>query len=155
VLAGDADSGPILAISDTQANDGTGRFSDLIARFTDAGMSVYAANAAGDNYPAWSLYHLRGADGEVTVQHRAIVDGAIVLSADDVAGNGEYIATLDDSELAARTRRPLDHPPGLPAAVRALTTASGPRTRCGSRERSPTSPTAAPSPTSTCAKRSR
>ena len=128
VLAGDEHSGPILAISDTEANDGIGGFSDLIAAFTDAGMSVYAANAAGDSYPAWSIYHLRGADGEVTVQHRPTVDGAIVLSADDLAGHGECLSTLDDSELAARTRRLLDHPAGLPAAVRALTWARGPRT---------------------------
>ena len=127
VLAGDADSGPILAISDTEANDGTGRFSDLIAALTDAGMSVYAANQAGDNYPAWNVYHLVDDDGEVSEEHRGMVDGAIVVSADDISGHGEYVGMLHDFELADRTRRLLDHPHGLPAAVRALAWATGPR----------------------------
>ena len=63
VLAGDEHSGRILAISDTEANEGTGRFSDLIAQLTAAGMSVYAANQAGDNYSPCSVYHLVGDDG--------------------------------------------------------------------------------------------
>ena len=127
MLAGDEHSGPILAISDTEANDGTARFSDVIALLTTAGMSVYAANQPGDNYPAWNVYHLVGEDGDVSVEHRGMVDGAIVLSADDLTGPDEYVAMLDDHELAQRTRRLLHHPPGLPAAVRALAWAAGPR----------------------------
>ena len=127
VLAGDEHSGAILAISDTEANDGTGRFSDVIARLTNAGMSVYAANQAGYGYPAWNVYHLVGEDGDVSVEHRGMVDGAIVLSADDLTAPDEYVATLDDNDLAGRTRRLLDHPAGVPAAVRALAWATGPR----------------------------
>ena len=127
VLAGDEHSGPILAISDTEANDGTARFSDLIAALTAAGLSVYAANQAGDSYPAWNVYHLVDDDGDVSEEHRGMVDGAIVLSADDLTGPDEYVGMLHDHELAERTRRLLDHPPGIPAAVRALAWATGPR----------------------------
>jgi hypothetical protein len=134
VLAGDEHSGPILAISDTEANDGTAGFSDVIALLTTAGLSVYAANQAGDNYPAWNVYHLVGEDGDVSVEHRGMVDGAIVLSADDITGHGEYVGMLHDFELAERTRRLLDHPHGMPAAVRALAWATGPRVPRDGRE---------------------
>ena len=127
VVAGDEHSGPILAISDTEANDGTARFSDLIAALTAAGVSVYAANQAGDSYPAWSIYHLVDDDGHVSEEHRGMVDGAIVLSADDITGPDEYVGMLHDHELAERTRRLLDHPHGVPAAVRALAWATGAR----------------------------
>jgi hypothetical protein len=130
VLAGEEHSGRILAISDTEANGGTARFSDLITALTNAGMSVYAANDAGDDYDAWNVYYLVGADGHVTEQHRSMVAGEIVVSASDLTGADEYVAQLDDGELGARARRLLDHPP-LPAAVRALTRAIGPRTRDG------------------------
>ena len=132
VLEGDSDSGAILAITDTQANDGTAAFSEIITALNDAGMSVYAANHPGDNYAAWSVYHLLGDEGRVTEHQRRFVDGEIVLGAGDLTGRDEYVAQLSDSELAARTRRLLDHPPELPAAVRALAWASGPRTPGGS-----------------------
>ena len=94
---------------------------------TAAGISVYAANQAGDNYPAWNVYHLVDDDGDVSEEHRGMVDGAIVVSADDITDHGEYLGMLHDFELAERTRRLLDHPHGLPAAVRALAWATGPR----------------------------
>lgn len=125
VLAGDDDSGPILAISDTQANDGTERFRELIAALTEVGMSVYAANQAGDNYPAWNVYYLANANH--VQQHRYFVDGEIVVNASDLAAPGELFSNLSDSDLASRTREMLDHPPGLPAAVLAHAWARGPR----------------------------
>lgn len=57
VLAGDARSGPILAIVDEHADHLTAAYAGLIAALTEARMHVFAGNDAGRDYSAGWEYH--------------------------------------------------------------------------------------------------
>lgn len=118
VLAGDADSGPILKIVDCEANYGTCAFDELTGLLTAAGLSVWAANEAGDDYGASWEYHAGAPD--TAVSGGRMDRGELVVAAGDLlSGDETRLDEVSDSDLAARTRRLLDLPDGIAAAVKA------------------------------------
>jgi len=117
VLAGDERSGPILAIVDEHADHGTAAYAGLIAALTEAGMHVFAGNDASHDYRAGWEYHPPAGNG-LGSEHRRRDRGVLVVSACDLLSDGERaVAEGSDDALAARTRRLISYPAGLPAAV--------------------------------------
>ncbi len=117
VLAGDAQSGRILACVDEQANYGTAAYSDLIAELTAAGLHVYAGNEAGDAYGAGSEYHPAG--GAARERRRCDSGDMSLIAMDLLSGGEKKLSEVPDAELAARTRVLLSAPSALPPAVAA------------------------------------
>ncbi len=125
VLAGDEDSGPILAFVDPEANYGTGAYQELIGALGACGLHVYAGNEAGGDYGGeWEYHHPPDADGSLySVETRREDRGEIVVGAADLSGIAvEYqtLAEMPDSTLAGLVRRALAPPTGIPAAVLAV-----------------------------------
>jgi hypothetical protein len=117
VLAGDAHSGRILACIDAQANYGTAAYADLIDVLSAAGLHVYAGNDAGGDYGAGWEYHPAAGTGR-GAQHRRCYHGELCVTASDLIAQGQQdVVDVPDHELAARTRRLLAAPAGIPPAV--------------------------------------
>jgi hypothetical protein len=117
VLAGDERSGQVLAIVDEHADHGTAAYTGLIAALREAGMHVFAGNDAGRDYSAGWEYHPPAGNGRESERRRRD-RGVLVVSACDLLEDGERtVAEVADEILAARTRRLISYPAGLPAAV--------------------------------------
>ncbi len=125
VLAGDEDSGPILALVDPESNYGTGAYEDLTAALIACGLHVYAGNEAGGDYGgSWEYHHPPDADGSrYSIETRREDCGELVVGAAELTGLAvEYktLAEMPDSTLAGLVRRALAPPTGIPAAVLAV-----------------------------------
>ena len=117
VLAGDAQSGRILAVVDEQANYGTAAYAGLIRVLAASGLHVFAGNEAGGDYGAsWEYRPARG--NGARPERRRSDRGELVVSACDLLMPGERTpADVPDAILAARTRRLISYPPAIPRAV--------------------------------------
>jgi hypothetical protein len=116
VLAGDAHSG-ILAVVDEHANYGTASYAGLIRVLAAAGLHVFARNDAGGDYGAGWEYHPPRGNGAQPERRRSD-RGELVVSACDLLEPGERTPSdVPDAILAARTRRLVSYPAGIPRAV--------------------------------------
>jgi hypothetical protein len=121
---GDQQSGVILAIVDEQADCGTEEYRELIQALHQAGLNVYATNAAGGEYDARWEHHPAG--GEMITRYMSEAHGMTVISAGELLEEcrcatqpGEPPQTLDgveDALVGAATKRLLVEPK-LPRAV--------------------------------------
>lgn len=118
VLAGDQQTGLILAIADQEANYGTGAYSELIAAFGEAGLQVYAGNDAGGDYGASWEYHPADRTGELTVEWRRWNEDEFVVGRRNLLTDGRRtLSEIPDQTLAAAVRRLLLAPTAVPDVV--------------------------------------
>jgi len=117
VLAGDERSGRILAVVDEQASYGTATYAGVIAVLGAAGLHVFAGNDAGGDYGACWEYHLaarqRVPAGAASLRPRR----ARRVACDLLEAGERTVGEVPDTVLAARTRRLISYPGGIPRAV--------------------------------------